>query len=167
MISKYYYLVASLPYLRFEEEMPFSSEEFISECRKWLSCRDIEIISGINIDNLQVEARDLEIIKKWKEFNKDLKEDLASVRYIKKFHSHEKIESAYREIFQERNPLLMEKRMEKIRWNFIDECESWYDFDINLLTLYLLKLQILERLSGFNKEAGRRMFGELCEVNYG
>ena len=165
MMYNYYYLVSSLPYLQFEKGISVSVEEFIFECEKWLVDRDLKILQGVNIDSMDLDIKDFFVVKKWKEFNKDLKEDLAKVRASKKSLVGEKVSSRYREIFEENTPLLMEKRMERIRWDFIEQSESWYGFDINRLVLYLLKLQILERLAGFNKENGEKMFDKLCEAH--
>lgn len=170
MGHNYYYLVSSLPYLEFEKEISVSAGDFIFECEKWLGGRDLEILHGVNIDSIGLDVKDSFVVKEWKEFNKGLKEDLAGVRRSKKSLVGEKVSSAYpagsvsryREIFEENTPLLMEKKMERIRWDFIEWYESWYDFDINRLVLYLLKLQILERLAGFNKEKGEKIFDRLC-----
>lgn len=112
------------------------------------------------------------MVKKWEDFNNNLKEDLANIRSIKKSHPGEKIHLAIGgtsggEIFSEPNPLLMEKRFERTRWDFLENQEFFYFFDINRLIIYLYKLQILERLSSFNKEKGTRVFNELCEVAHG
>jgi hypothetical protein len=69
-------------------------------------------------------------------------------------------------IFDEANPLLMEKKLAEVELDFIDSNFSRYFFDINWLILYYLKLQIIERLSIFNKDIGEKFFYELCEVEY-
>ncbi len=71
------------------------------------------------------------------------------------------------DVFEEPTPLLMERKLEKKRWDFIEEKEFGRYFDINTLILYFLKLQILERLSLFEKEKGKARFERLSEVTHG
>lgn len=165
MRSNYYYLVSSLPYLVFDIEPSLSEEDFIIECQKWLSLHDLNIMQNLRIDNMIANSYDIEVIKMWKEFNKEFKKDLAAMRISKKNLYQEKKTSAYKEVFEEDTPFLMEKKLERIRWDFINQCELWYDFDINRLTLYFLKLKILERLKKFNKKEGQSIFDQLSEVN--
>lgn len=166
MQNRYYYLTASLPYLYFEKEPPISIEDFISECRKWLSKKDINIIGTSDINNIEIKSSDPKIIKDWKIFNIALLEELAMIRKAIKTHTIEKASVSVRDIFEEINPLLMEKRFERIRWDYIEQKEFLFQFDINRLVIYLFKLQILKRLAQFDKETGEKVFAELTEVQY-
>jgi len=165
MKSSYYYLVSSLPFLFFDKKLTLSLKNFKDECKKWLNDIDFKIINKIDINSYQLEENDNFIIKKWKFFNKDFKEDIAKQRKILKKHSSDGGSVFYRQIFDEKNPLLMEKQLERIRWDFIEGYESWYNFDLNWLILYSLKLQINERLEKFDKEKGKKRFGELSEIS--
>lgn len=165
-MSKYYYLPTSLPYLVFERKMPISISQFISECEKWLSKKDMRLIKNLDFNNIEIHPDDLPIIKEWKRFNTHLREELAKARYEKKTHAKEPVLTRLADIFTEKNPLLMEMRYEKIRWDFIEQKEFLYRFDLNWLILYLFKLQILQRLTIFNKEKGIENFERFCEVNY-
>ena len=106
------------------------------------------------------------MVKCWKAFDRDLRGELAGVRRAKREGARESIPMQLKDIFEEHTPLHMEKRIEEKRWAFLDEKEFGYHFDIYALSLYYLKLQILERLSVFDKERGREAFEELCEVRY-
>lgn len=178
MQNRYYYLSSSLPYLTFAQKMPLSVHEFYAECKKWLSMKDLEIIHDIQLNNMHAKPNDQSVIKKWKKYNRELHTELAVIRtenrikrgetHVKherelaaeEISSHEMKETA-EEIFKEKNPLLIEKKYEKIRWNYIEQHEVFYNFDINHLIFYLLKLQILERLSTFNKDAGIKDFKDI------
>lgn len=163
MSNKYYYLPASLPYLVFERKMPISVSDFISECEKWLSGKELRLIKNANFNNTEINPDDPGIVKEWKRFNRELREELAKARHEKKVHAKEPVVTRLMDIFSEKNPLLMEIKYEKIRWDFIEEREFLYRFDLNWLILYLFKLQILERLTTFNKEKGIENFERLCE----
>ena len=167
MLNKYYYLVASLAYLEFEKEPPSTQSEFLSECRKWLDPGDFKKLAEVNINNIGVNPEDPAIIKEWKSFDFTLREDLGEIREMRKKSLHETIPARFLDLFEEQTPLLMEKKLEKKRWDFIEEKEFGYHFDINTLILYFLKLQIMERLSLFDKEKGKARFEELSEVTRG
>lgn len=164
MHKGYYYLPASLPHLVFERKTPISVSDFISECEKWFSGRDLKLIKNIHINNTQINPEDPGILKEWKKFNKGLREELAKARHEKKIHAKEPVVTRLVDIFEEKNPLLIEMKYEKMRWDFIEQKEFRYNFDLNWLIIYLLKLQILERLTAFNKEKGIENFEKLCEV---
>lgn len=164
MSNKYYYLTSSLPYLFFEKPVPISSEDFFSECEKWLSKSEFNMLRNTNFNDLTTSHDDIDIVKEWKRFNNDTKQEIALIRDARKKHTIEKAPADVKEIFDEKNPLLMEKRFEKTRWNFIEQHEFLYSFDINWLVLYLFKLQISERISVFNKEKGRQTFDELSQL---
>ncbi|MFQ5951863.1 MAG: DUF2764 family protein [Candidatus Omnitrophota bacterium] len=153
MSNKYYYLVASLPYLKFEAEPPLSREDFISECEKWLSPEEMKVVL----------SADLEALKK---FDAGLSRELVRVRTERKTTGSFKAGELLKGVMEQENPLLMEKTLEKLRWDFIEDKETEYMFDVSWLAFYFLKLQILERLAGFNKDKGEAYFYELCEVHY-
>jgi len=167
MPNKYYYLVASLTYLEFEKAPPITKSEFLSECRKWLDAGDFKKLAEINISNIETNREDPAIIKEWKSFDLTLRRDLGEVRKMRKKSLRETIPNWLMDVFEEPTPLLMERKLEKKRWDFIEEKEFGYHFDINTLILYFLKLQILERLSVFEKEKGKARFERLSEITHG
>lgn len=167
MPNKYYYLVASLAYLEFEKAPPITKSEFLSECRKWLDAGDFKKLEEVNINNIEIRPEDLSILKEWKSFDLTLRKDLGEIRKMRKKSLHEKIPAWLMDVFEEPTPLLMERKLEKKRWDFIEEKEFGCHFDMNTLMLYFLKLQILERLAVFEKEKGKARFERLSEVTHG
>ena len=166
MPDKYYYLVSSLPHLKFDEGMPIRIEAFLSECEKWLSEKDFAAIKAVNINNFKKNTEDNPVLKKWKKFDLDLKERAAEVRKMFLTETHEKLPPRVKEIFREKNPLEIERLYESMRWDFIEEGEFGHYFDVGILILYYLKLQILGRLETFDKEKGKVVFEKLCEAKY-
>ena len=165
MPDKYYYLIASLPYLNFNDKMPITEEEFLSECEKWLSEEDFMTIKRVSISDFKINTKDSPVLKKWKEFDFDLRERAAQARKMFLAEAHEKLPPRVKEIFREKNPLEIEKLYELRRWDFIEEAEFGHYFDIGILILYYLKLQILGRLETFDKEKGKVVFEKLCEAD--
>jgi hypothetical protein len=166
MGNKYYYLVASLPYLRFSQASPISIEEFLLECGKWLGKNDMDILSEASIDDFTLQPENTPIIAVWKEFDFTLRKELALARDNIKYNRHEKPGPLAKIVLEKAHPLLMEQALERIRWDFLDSIEPGNFFDLNFLILYFLKVQILERLQMFDKEKGKKVFENMCEVEH-
>ncbi len=161
MANKYYYLVSSLPYMNFEGTGNISKELFLSECKKWLTDKDFNIL--LNIDTKKSECR---IYKEYKDFDMFLREELGTARESRIRAIPKRITRRASHILNMSNPLEMEKGFERARWSFLEELEIDCDFDLNWLILYLLKLKIHERINKFNREEGQHIFDKACEVEY-
>ena len=136
------------------------------ECGKWLSKKDLDTLSHINIGDFIAQPDDILIVKIWKEFDFGLRKELALARNNIKNNRHEKPAPLAKIILEQAHPLLMEQELERIRWAFLDSLEAGNFFDINFLIVYFLKIQILERLRMFNKEKGKKAFESMCEAAY-
>ncbi len=158
MANKYYYLIASLAYLKFGGAPPITREDFLSECMKWLKLPEFKTLMSVDINDIDIAPDDPFIVREWKRFNRTLREGVGRIREVKRGVLHETPPTAFMDIFDEANPLFMERKFEKKRWDFIDEKEFGYHFDVNTLVLYFLKLQILERLTAFDKDKGKAVF---------
>ena len=166
MQNKYYYLVASLPNLKFSAEVPISVRGFLSECEKWLSQSDLQALSSANIRCTPRGCERTQLLTEWKEFEQGIRDALALAREARKKGEEYRGLDRMKNIMAQENPLLMEKALEKERWDFLDGMVHEYFFDLSWLIVYYLKLHIIERLATFNKDEGERYFYELCEVDY-
>ena len=165
-MSKHYYLVASLPYLKFGARPPLSTDEFFYECRKWLSSEGIREIELAEVIGERTTGADSAVLREWKDFDMALRMGLAEARAAKKNNEDSRATGEARDVMEEANALLMEKRLAKIRWDFIEEQQVECYFDTNWLVFYYLKLRILERMSTFDKDKGESFFYRICEVQY-
>lgn len=134
MSNTYYYLIASLPHLAFSDAPPISREKFLEECAKWLTPSDFTKLSEGALEG-------------WKDFDFGFREEIKEAR-----------EARGKSILGETSPLLMEKKFEEERWNFLEDREIGRHFDLETLVIYFLKLQILERLASFDTEKGKVLF---------
>ena len=167
MLGKYYYLVASLPYLRFGGKSPVTKGSFFKECRKWLNPGDIETVLGVDLKDPWIRPGDPAVVKEWKTFDLELRTALAGTR--KKNGLAVKSDTPWflKDALAQKDPLSREKAIEKARWDFISGEEYRYMFDMSRLVLYSIKVQILERLAAFEHEKGKKTFDKLCEVKDG
>lgn len=163
-MDKYYYLVAQLPFLQFDKKPKVARLEFLQEAKKWLNSRNFINLVRASIDDFTPHIQDPGILKIYKNFEKTLKEELASIRKAsKEAHDFKAFEIVKARVL-EGNPLEVEKKLLKLRWDFIETQEKEHYFDLEAVVLYFLKLQILERLFSFDKEKGLEVFDSLCEV---
>lgn len=165
-MGKHYYLTASLPYLKFGKETTISSEEFLTECEKWVSPQEMEFLNAARLPFYEQGENDTLCLREWREFDKELSEQLCGFRKNKQEGKSGAVTETIKFIVDQETPLLMEMAFEKTRWTFLDQRSAEYHFDINWLIFYLLKLQIIERLKVFDKDEGEKRFYKLCEVNY-
>jgi len=166
MPNNFYYLISSLPRLEFGQAGPITGEEFLNECSKWLSQKDLLFLSSQDLKVNELTASGPFAAKVFNEFSNDLNQALSIRRRALKGEGALKQSALLDDIFDQKDPLSMELKILKIKWDLLDEARTDYHFDLNVLIVYFLKLQILERLAVFNKEKGRRVFKSLCEVTY-
>lgn len=164
MSNKYYYLVSSLPYLTFGRRLPITRERFKAECEKWLIPRDLTTLLNLDKESLELTHKDKGLMRDWKEFDTSLKSALAEARNIRRLSLEKRIPELAQDILGQETPLEMERHFEKNRWDFLDEKEIDYHFDLNWLIIYSLKLRIKERLTRFDKEKGFEIFDKVCEA---
>jgi hypothetical protein len=164
MQNKYYYLVSSLPLLQFDEKPGILKKEFLSECGKWLSLPEFNILKRVDIDSSNIPSNNKLILRQWKEFDSFLRDDLSKARQITQGMIDERLPASMLSVFDKETPFLMEKELARKQWVMLDELESGNYFDMNILIIYFLKLQILERFAAFDKDEGARVFESTCEV---
>ena len=64
--------------------------------------------------------------------------------------------AAAREILEQETPLKAEHFMNNALWTILEDLSVGHYFDIDYLTAYFLKLQILQRRASFQVEAGEQ-----------
>lgn len=143
-----------------------TKEDFRSECRKWLTRKDQKALFGIDRESSETNAGETAFLREWKEHSLYLKRTLADARFARRHAPERRTSDDAKEILNQATPFDMERSFEKFRWNFLEEREPDYHFDLNWLMSYLLKLSINERLAVFDKEKGWRAFNKVCEVRY-
>jgi len=159
-MDKYYYFVSQLPFLTFGEESYIDRKRFLDEAGKWLSDKDFSMISGVSLNNFYPEDGDNEVLAKYKNFEMALREEIASFR---KNESRARATSLNLNL-NEGTPLEIERALLHLRWEFIESLEEGHFFDLEILILHFLKIQVLERLLTFDREKGIAVFDKLCEV---
>jgi hypothetical protein len=99
-------------------------------------------------------------------FDRRIKRSLAEAREAVKKGASYKAGEEVKDILAAETPLEAEKMIERYRWDFMEDKVLHYNFDVNWVILYMMKLKIAERLSRFDKEKGEEAFYKACEVKH-
>ncbi|MGQ9561010.1 MAG: DUF2764 family protein [Candidatus Oleimicrobiaceae bacterium] len=163
-MDKHYYLVSQLPTLYFDRETYLTVDAFLQEAAKWLSAAEYAVLAAVDFTDVTVAQHCPTVLARYKDFERHLRSDLAAWRQAQRAGQEYRPSTFPLSLVREGNPLEIEKRLLRLRWDFIEQQESEHHFDLEFLILYMLKLQILRRLFTFNKEKGMQLFRKICEV---
>ncbi len=164
-MDKYYYLTSLFPTLYFDKPAKISVASFLQEAEKWLSRRDFSIVRSINLNDVAQDKSNPSSLREYKEFEYQLRSDLASWRKAKQIGTEYKPQRFASSIVKEGNPLEIEIKLMRMRWDFLEEKERDHHFNLEFLIIYYLKLQILQRLNQFNKDKGIEKYQSICRVS--
>lgn len=165
-MSQYYYFVASLPLLEPDGAQPMSTEDFLGECDRLLSTSDSAAIRGARLYAPRAVESPIDLLRRFQDAELGLRNELVKLRaknlgieperYVREESLNPLLTAAAREIFDQETPLKAENAMNGVLWTILDDLTVGHHFDIDFLTAYCLKLQILGRRASFQVEAGKQ-----------
>jgi len=163
-MDRYYYLASQLPALYFDKEPLMTVERFLYETQKWLNKDDLKALQETNINTTTVKISDLPTLREYILYEYALRNELVQYRQALRNRQEHKPLLFPVSVLKEGNPLDVEKKLLKLRWQVINELEFGHYSDIEFLALYYLKLQILQRLQHFDKDTGKEKFKTFTEI---
>jgi hypothetical protein len=164
-MEEYVYLTSQLPLLTFDKEPAMSVTAFLEEGRKWLSPPDWKVLNEVSINAVIAEKSDPATLREYKNYEYALRSEQAQHRRALRNREEYKPVLFSPTIFKEGNPLEIEKKLLRWRWQRIEELEYGHYADLEFLALYYLRLQILVRLQQFDKEIGKAKFKTIIEAS--
>jgi hypothetical protein len=164
----YYYLIAQLPYLIYEQKPPMSSLAFKELAMTFISGKDAKIMSGLSLEydssnTEKIRSSGCSFIDKWHEWERALRLNIAKYRAanMKRENVHtppvEPLDAAAvaaKLVAGEHAPLDAEHLIDRARWNDLDALVGINFFNRNYIYAYFLKILLLERHQVFNIEKG-------------
>ena len=169
-MTQYYYLVASLPLLRFDDPPPFSSRDWLELCREHVAAGDHALLSRVSFDAPVPRRGDPAAWQAYAAWETALRDELAVQRAQKLGLSPDPflrdapffvgLPAMAKEALGAGTPLAVEAALDRRRWAYIDGLEVGAQFDLGRLVVYRLKLLLLERRARFRPEPGRAAFSE-------
>ncbi len=151
-MSNLVYLMCSLPSLRFGQEPPISMDEFIDEAKGQLSAKHFKKLEPVDI--FKATDSDGKVgLKSIGNMLGDLQEDISEIRAAKAQKRTPNLARLPQATINT-NPLEREKLIMRWQWEELDTIQAGEGFTLTEVLVYKLRLQILNRLSSFNKEHG-------------
>lgn len=171
-MSSYYYLVATLPMLRYEDSAPMSHEAFLELCHGNIGDSDYRLIRAASLAATPDEGfQKHPFLRKWNTFRdmvtrelndqRARKLELGGDRYKNEGDKEYRISETVRAALSASDPLQGELLLMQLYWKYLDDLSGLHTFDIEALLAYAVKLQILERKSRFTIQDGNSEFKRL------
>lgn len=161
----YYYLISTLPLLRLEEVPPLSSADFLEAVRAHLPAErvaDLEALAGTPpVPEFCPAAR------RWNEIEIYIRNYVlrnrgdTDRRRIEEWTRQEEdvfpgINPQLDDAINAANPLERERRLDRIRWNWLEAARFARPFEIDALAVYRLWLLIAEKWAAVVPDLGIR-----------
>jgi anaerobic ribonucleoside-triphosphate reductase len=112
-------------------------------------------------------------LQKWYTWEISLRNELVRLRsrvkkrdgekYLKPVPDSEEVKAIANTAFSQDNPLAAETVLSRARWTVLDECEAGHHFDMDKLTVYTLKLLLLERKASLDRENGIEKYNRIMK----
>ncbi len=179
-MSLYYFILSSLPTLKYGEPPPIKSDDFLSVCATWLDAKKYEVIKNIELvpkQELSTKIKPYSALDQWHKWETCLRNRIVRARktpfsvdpafFIRPEKDYfSEIDAGIQDAFSSSNPLNKEKIIETMRWKRLNELESGHMFDFYSLCIYRLKLLLLEKSELRKVDAGRKNFDEIIDKKY-
>jgi len=169
-LTQYYYFVASLPMLFFDDAPPFSSRAWLAMCREQLAASDHALLLRISFDALTPRPGDHDVWLAYSSWETALRNELVVQRahklglspdpFLREAPFAAGLPAMIKEVLAAGTPKAVETALDRKRWSFLEELESGTQFDMGRLIAYRLKLLLLERKNRFRTEPGREAFAQ-------
>ncbi|MBE6039544.1 MAG: DUF2764 family protein [Clostridiales bacterium] len=164
-MASYYYLIASLPELRADGDMPLTYSEFLQCCQSNVSDSDYERLRDLTLDSSEGP-----LLNEWSKFYGMLKKELGYQRsmnlgksYSSAYDKDGMIAQVVGAALASKNPLEAERMLLEYEFDNLDSLVGLHMFDDYVLFGYAIKLKLLERLSCFEQTKGKAEFNSLFE----
>ncbi len=169
-MGQFYYTVASLPMLNYEEPVDLKHSDYLDDCRKWLGPKEWEILES-SLINPETEKEFPGIAEAYRKWEISLRNELVALRagalgleaadYTVEGERFADTAALAAAAFKQESPLAAEDTLNKGRWEYIENLKVGHFFDLEFLVLYSLQLQILERKRCFDEETGFARYQEI------
>lgn len=161
-MDKYYYLAAQLPLLDIENtDGVMSKATFLEEAGKWLSKKDYSVLFSVDLDTFMTDSKH-SVFAEFCAFEYSLRSELSKYRRSQKEDFEYKISMFPMSLIKEGTPLDAEKKILKLRWDFLEEKSHGHYSDLDFLIIYFLKLQIMHRIVSFDAVKGEEIYRQSC-----
>ncbi|GHV86648.1 hypothetical protein AGMMS50230_22560 [Spirochaetia bacterium] len=175
-MRNYYYFVATLPFISYDDPPSMSSEEFRELCYSLLEPEDAEMVQYCRYDSQMavetVQPTGSDFIDLLMARERTLALNLAYLRAARLKrqspgdppHDVPRAEAVAKAAFEMEDPLQASLYIDRARWGALDAMVGIDLFGVNNIFAYLMKLQLLERKQSFDTEKGSVEYRKLYDT---
>ena len=156
-MAAYFYLMASLPMLKADGDLPLSYRQFLDSCKG-----NVSDAKWKTLENLTLDSDSNTFLKEWSAFYRLYRDELAYQRNQKlgnpatqPFTRDSEAIKTVSAALQDKNPLNAENTLLSFLFQKLDSLVGIHGFDNTALYGYALKLKLLERKTVFRFETGK------------
>ena len=164
-MASYYYLIASLPELRADGDMPLTYSEFLSCCQSNVSESKYQLLKDLSLSSTEGP-----LVDEWSVFYGMLNKELNYQRsmnlgksYSSAYDKDGFISQVVASALSAKNPLEAERILLEYEFENLDSLVGLHMFDDYVLFGYAIKLKLLERLNCFEQAKGKAEFKSLFD----
>ena len=172
-MNNHWYLVSSLPYLRFGEKPPMSVEAFRAACVGWLDDDELVAIDAL-LENREPEAGGAPAVQLWNG-EVQLRDAVVRVRAknrgtdgssVVKPHDgfSATIEKMVTNAFTRANPLEQEMELDRTRWALAEDLALTATFGLPAVLAFAVKVRIAERWAQMDEDRGKENVEQFIET---
>jgi hypothetical protein len=166
-----HYLLSSVPTLMFGQMPRYTIEQFFDVASRSLPSAEYDRLIAFRYYNPPVSLDGLGLLERnyW-DWEMGLRDELVRLRaeamgikpepYLRLVGSAGLASSLAKEVFVEQNPLKIEQMLDKARYNWLEERRMGRVFHFDIVLIYSMQLQILQRAQSFDKDLGRSRYNE-------
>lgn len=165
-MASYYYLIASLPDLTTDGDMPITYEEFLDMCESTVSRSKFELLK-----KLTPSSNEGPLVSEWAKSFGTLTRELNYQRSMKLGKAYKAPEikdfvtsRVASDAMAAKNPLEAEKILLDYQFEMLDSLVGMHIFDDVYLFGYAMKLKLLERRDCFEQKKGQAEFKRLFDM---
>jgi hypothetical protein len=169
-MKDHWYLVSSLPHLRFGDKPSMSAEAFRAACVGWLTDDEMAQVDALlasveppagpasKVWNAEVQLRDAVVRVRAKNRGTD------ASPYIRPHEGFSAtIEKMVTDAFTRPDPQEQEMELDRARWSLADELAINGPFGLPAVLAFAVKVRIAERWAGMDEERGTSAVESLIE----
>lgn len=171
------YIISSLPFLQFGHKAPMAFERFLEICKDLVSHDEFLILKdskNITDGKIKDRVKAGSIMQVWHDFEFLLRNQLVNIRakrlhknadkYLRgRFDTDPSFTHKVGEIARQPQPLEVERSLDAMRWNKLEELCFGHYFDKEFLFIYGQKLLILNRWDKIHSANKQKLFDGLME----
>ncbi|MCF7790647.1 MAG: DUF2764 domain-containing protein [Victivallales bacterium] len=176
-MSKFYYLISSLPSIYLWDELEVDMDTFLLNCEEWLTVNEMEILKETDVQPKKSPNHSITTTERWYNWetclrnrlvrHRSTKLDLDQTLYLREEYDYfSEVDRVVQEALSAETPLQKEKVLDEQRWVFLNSLEACHIFDLDLLCIYKLKLQLCEKWLHRTTDRGKNNFEKALNELY-